>query len=242
MTDYAATPQAANQNFGAAAMTRLADRLAAVTPPPTMLELSDPLPLPKPSPAVAAALATTNAATAAIAARADRRARRSRSVTGLAVDGFIAMCSFIPYAVVALALRLLMAWQFFLDGQTLISGPRYSLSIYGFDFSVVLPMQVRAETISTFIAQYGALPLPPLFAAYIVSYAEFILPVMLLIGFGTRFAALGLLLMTAAIDFYVTPPSLWSEHMYWGAVLLVLLTRGPGALSLDYLIKLAARR
>src|ERR1051325_908862 len=156
MTDMAASPRAANQKLGIAAMSRRADRLAAVSPPPAVLELSDPLPLPKPSPAVAAALATSKA----IAARADQRARRSRSVTGLIVDGFVALCAFIPYAVVALALRLMMARDIFLDGQTLIRGPRLSQTVYGFDFSVVLPMQVRAETISNFIAQYGALPVP----------------------------------------------------------------------------------
>jgi putative oxidoreductase len=238
MTDMAATPRAANQNVGVVAMSRLADRLAAVSPAPSILELNDPVPLPRPSPAVAAALATT----AAIAARADQRARRSRSVTGLIVDAFVALCSFIPYALVALVLRLMMAREFFLDGQTLISGTRLSQTVYGFDFSVVLPLQVRAETISNFVAQYGALPVPPMLAAYIVSYAEFILPILLLIGFGTRFAALGLLVVTGVIDFYVMPQALWSEHIYWGAILLVLLSRGPGALSIDHFIKLASRR
>ncbi len=242
MTNIAASSRAANQNVGVTAMSRLADRLAAVSPPPAVLELSNAAAPPRMSPAVAAALASTSATTAAIAARADQRARRSRSVTGLIVDGFVAVCSFIPYALVALLLRLMMAWQFFLDGQTLISGPRLSQTVYGFDFSAVLPMRVRAETISTFVAQYGALPVPPMLAAYVVSYAEFILPIMLVIGFGARFAALGLLVMSGLIDFYVTPPALWSEHIYWGAILLVLVSRGPGALSIDHFIKLASRR
>lgn len=233
---------AANQNIGVSAMSRLADRLAAATPPASVLELSNPGYTPRMSPAVAAALASTSATTAAIAARADQRARRSRSITGLIVDGFVAICSFIPYALVALLLRLMMAWQYFLDGQTLISGPRVSQTVYGFDFAAVLPAQVRAETISTFVAQYGALPVPPVLAAYVVSYAEFILPIMLVIGFGTRFAVLGLLVMTGFIDFHVTPQALWSDHLYWGAILLVLLSRGPGALSIDHFIKLASRR
>ena len=237
MTDIAGSPRAFHQHAGAAAMSRLADRLATVVPPAPVLDLADPIPLPKPSPAVAAALATAKA----LAARADQRARRSRSVTGLMVDGFIALCSLIPYAVVALGLRLMMAREFFLDGQTLISGPRFSQSVYGFDFSAVLPMQVRAETISTFLTQYGALPMPPMLGAYVMSYAEFILPLLLLIGFGTRFAALFLLAMTALIDFYVMPRALWTEHIYWGAILLVLVSRGPGAISLDHFIRLARR-
>lgn len=235
MTDYAAPRQTA----GVAAISRLADRLAAVTPPPSILELSNPAPLPRPSPAVAAALSTTTTISRSIAARADRNARRSRSITGLMVDGFVATCSFIPYAVVALGLRLLMARVFFLEGQTRIAGPHYAYNAYGFDFSVVLPLQVRPETIADFL--HYMMPIPPVFAAYLVSYGEFILPVMLLLGLGARFAALGLLLMTAFFHFYVTPDALWSTDIYWGALLLVLLSRGPGALSLDHFIRLATR-
>jgi putative oxidoreductase len=234
MTDYAAPRQPA----GVTAISRLADRLAAVTPPPSVLELTNPLPPYRPSPAVAAALSTT----AAIAARADRNARRSRSITGLMVDGFVALCSFIPYALLALALRLMMARVFFLDGQARIEGPRLSHDIYGFDLSVVLPMQVKAETFSAFLTQYAPLPVPPMLAAYLVSYAEFLLPIMLLLGFGTRVAALGLLIMTALIQFYVMPQALWSLHVYWAAILLVLLSRGPGALSIDHFIRLASHR
>jgi putative oxidoreductase len=233
MTDYAAP----RQPTGVAAISRLADRLAAVTPPPSVLELTNPAPLPRPSPAVAAALATTKA----IAERADRNARRSRSVTGLMVDGFVALCSFIPYALVALALRLAMARAFFLDGQTRIEGPRLAHNLYGFDLSVVLPLQVRPGTFTDFLTHYAALPVPPMLAACLVSYAEFVLPIMLLLGFGTRIAALGLLIMTVLIQIYVMPQALWSAHVYWAAILLVLLSRGPGAFSLDHFIKLASR-
>ncbi len=148
MTDTAAIPRAANQSIGATAVSRLADRLAAVTPPPPAAELASPPPFPpRPPPALAAALAATNAA---IAARADQRARRFRSITGSVVDGFVAMCSFIPYAVVALILRLLMAWQFFLDGQTLISGARISQSVYGFDLSVTPKFDPKKEPAEKF--------------------------------------------------------------------------------------------
>ena len=220
---------------GDVAMARLADRLLALQPPP--VELS-PASIVQPSPAVAAALATSRA----ILARAAERARRSRSVVGLMVDSFVSACAFVPYALVALALRLVMARVFFLDGQTRVSGPRYWLSFYDFDFSVVLPMQVKAETFTAFLTQYAALPVPPMLAAYAVSYAEFILPVMLVIGFGTRFAALGLLIMTALIQLYLMPQALWSVHVYWASMLLVLLSLGAGSISLDQLIRFIARR
>ena len=91
-------------------------------------------------------------------------------------------------------------------------------------------MQVKAETFTAFLTQYAPLPVPPVLAAYLVSYAEFILPVMLVLGLGTRFAALGLLIMTALIQIYVMPQALWTVHVYWAAILLVLLSRGgqPG--------------
>ena len=111
------------------------------------------------------------------------RRRTARAALALAssactVDGFVAACSFVPYALVALGLRLVMARIFFLDGQTRISGPRVPLNVHGFDFSVVLPPQVKAETFTAFLTQYAAMPLPPVPAAYLLSYAEFVLPIL----------------------------------------------------------------
>ena len=86
-------------------MSRLADRLATLAPPPLELSRMQAVSMPRPSPAVSNGAAHQQA----IAARAAERARRSRSVIGMTVDGFIAACSFMPYALVALALRLVMA-------------------------------------------------------------------------------------------------------------------------------------
>lgn len=241
MTDTFPNRHAVGESSGARAISKLADRLAAMAPPP-VLDLHDPLPpMPRPSPAVAAALSRTAALTAAAEQRA-ARPRPARSLAGAVIDSFISACAFIPYALVALGLRLVMARVFFLDGQTRIEGPRLPLNIQGFDFSVVLPWQVKAETFSAFTTQYALLPVPPVLAAYAVSYAEFILPVMLVLGLGTRIAAFGLLIMTALIQIYVLPGAFWSLHLYWAAILTVLLTRGPGQLSVDHLIRLVTRR
>jgi hypothetical protein len=96
--------------------------------------------------------------------------------------------------VVALGLRLVMARIFFLDGQTKIAGPALPFDLHGFHFSMLLPTQVKAENFTAFMAQFAPLPVPPVPAAYMVSYAEFFLPLMLVLGFGTRVAALGLLI------------------------------------------------
>jgi putative oxidoreductase len=229
-------------NPGEVAMSRLADRLVAMAPPP-VLELDNPLPpQPRPSPAVSAALSRTAAMSAEAERRAQHAPRRSRSLVGAAVESFVSACSFIPYALVALALRLVMARVFFLDGQTKVEGPRVPLNLHDFDLSVVLPLQVKAETVGTFLTQYAALPRPPVLAAYAVSYAEFVLPIMLVIGFGTRIATLGLLIMTVLIQLYGLPQALWSAHVYWASILMVLLAVGPGQVSIDAIIRFVTRR
>ena len=61
---------------------------------------------------------------------------------------------------VALALRLVMARLFFLDGQKLVTGPVVRLE--QIDFSFVLPAQVKTETFTAFLGQYPSLPLSTL--------------------------------------------------------------------------------
>ena len=86
------------------------------------------------------------------------------------------------------------------------------------------------------------MPIPPEIAAYIFSYAEFVLPICLLLGFATRFAALTLLLMTLLVQVYVSPQLWWSSHVYWICILSVLLSLGPGAISFDALLQYLYRR
>jgi putative oxidoreductase len=240
MTDsIALAGRTAGQVAGDRAMARLADRLAAMTPAaPLELTNVQALSMPRPSPAVAAALSTS----AKISARAAERARRSRSVIGLMVDGFVGACSLVPYALAALALRLTLARLFFLDGQTRVEGPRVPLTVQDFNFSAVLPMQVKAETVTAFITNVPPLPVPPALAAHVVSYAEFVLPIMLVLGFATRFAALGLLVLTALFGLYIVPEALWTAHIYWASMLLVLVSLGAGQLSIDAVIRFIARR
>ena len=62
--------------------------------------------------------------------------------------------------------------------------------------------------------------------------AEHLLAAMLLLGFGTRIAAFGLLLMTAVIEIFVYPEA-YPVHATWAALLLYLVARGPGPISID---------
>lgn len=64
---------------------------------------------------------------------------------------------------------------------------------------------------------------------------EILLPILLVFGLTSRFAAAGLLTMTLVIERLVFPDadSWWGSHVWWAVILFVLVARGPGAWSLD---------
>ena len=72
----------------------------------------------------------------------------------------------------------------------------------------------------------------PAVRALLAASAELSMPVLLVLGLGTRFAAAVLLAMTLVIQLFVYPEN-WPDHLLWGSILIYLLTRGAGALSLD---------
>jgi len=83
----------------------------------------------------------------------------------------------------------------------------------------------------------SALPfLPPVPAAFMAVAIEDTTPILLVLGLLTRAAALMLLGMTTVIEVFVYPEA-WPTHIQWAAMLFVLLARGPGTLSLDWLIR-----
>ncbi len=86
---------------------------------------------------------------------------------------------------------------------------------------------------------YG-FPMPDALA-WLVALAEIVLPVLLLAGLATRFAALGLLLMTGVIQL-VFPDGWANFHLYWAALALAVMALGPGWLALDRVIAATALR
>lgn len=71
--------------------------------------------------------------------------------------------------------------------------------------------------------------------AFVVGCAEIVLPILLLLGLGTRLAAFGLLFMTAVIQL-VAPDGWVNFHLYWAALALAAMALGGGAVSLDHLL------
>jgi putative oxidoreductase len=90
-------------------------------------------------------------------------------------------------------------------------------------------------TVKLFQDEYRVPVLDPAVAARIAMVQELTIPVLLFLGLATRLATLPLLGMIAVIQTFVYPNA-YNDHLVWGSLLVLILTRGPGVFSLDYLI------
>ena len=88
-------------------------------------------------------------------------------------------------------------------------------------------------TIALFRDEYMVPLLPPELAAVMSATFELSCSALIVVGLVTRLATLPLLGMTFVIEVFVYP-EYWSMHLMWATVLLFLLTKGPGAFSLDH--------
>ncbi len=118
----------------------------------------------------------------------------------------------------ALALRIYVACVFFRSGLTKLNDWNITLTLFRNDYHVPV--------------------LPPALAAVLGTGAELLLPVFLLFGLGTRFAAAGLFVfnIVAATSYPDLSDAGRVYHMMWGALLLVTFFYGPGKFSLDHLL------
>jgi putative oxidoreductase len=138
----------------------------------------------------------------------------------------------IPDSLIALLGRFSIAAIFWKSGQTKVQG--FAIDIVSGEFQFGLP-QLSDSAVALFRDEYRLPLLPPELAARLAAFGEHVLPLLILLGLATRFSALGLLVMTATIQLLVYPDA-WPTHGVWAAVLLFLVARGPGALSIDHLI------
>lgn len=127
----------------------------------------------------------------------------------------------VPEWPLALLLRVGIAAPFFLSGRTKVDGL----------------LTLSPSTHYLFAEEYHVPLLAPDVAAYMATYAEHALPILLVLGLLTRPAAIGLLLMTAVIQVFIIPNG-WPTHLLWAGPLIYLIARGPGAASLDRVLKL----
>lgn len=144
----------------------------------------------------------------------------------------VALCARVPDAWIALLGRFSVAAIFWKSGQTKIQG--FALDIVAGEFQFGMPRLADAA-VDLFRDEYRLPLLPPELAAIMAAFAEHVFPALILLGLATRFSALALLAMTAAIQVFVYPDA-YPTHGVWAAVLLFLVARGAGPLSLDSLV------
>lgn len=144
----------------------------------------------------------------------------------------------IPESAIALIGRFSVAAVFWKSGQTKIEGLAVDLVSGTFELGVP---RLSPSAVDLFRDEYRLPLLSPELGATLATLGEHVLPLMLLLGLGTRFAALGLLLMTAVIQVLVYPAA-YPTHGVWAAVLLWLMVRGPGVVSIDHVLAVRWRR
>jgi len=121
----------------------------------------------------------------------------------------------VPLAVIQLAMRIAIGGVFFNAGLLKYRSPELTAMLFRDEYKVPL--------------------LDPGLAASMATFNELTFSTLLVLGLATRMATLPFLGMLVVIQAFVYPQA-WVEHLTWASILLFLLTRGPGTLSLDHLI------
>jgi len=144
-----------------------------------------------------------------------------RFITAILKPFFKAMDFLTP--IVDLIARVWVAKIFFMAGLTKLQSWDATLSLFAYEYHVPF--------LSTTVA------------AYIGTYAELILPVFLVLGFGGRLAIFCFFVynFVAAWSY----PHLWTpegalgldQHINWGLLLALLMCHGHGKLSVDYWLR-----
>lgn len=122
-----------------------------------------------------------------------------------------------PMLRVALALPFLRSgltrWDGFLSispGTQFLFEEQFRLHLFGAEYALPASDQLALAT----------------------AIAEIVLPILLFVGLGTRFAALGLLVMTGVIQL-VFPDGWANFHLYWATLAISVIAIGPGNMSID---------
>jgi putative oxidoreductase len=135
--------------------------------------------------------------------------------------------SFVPVSLASFAARIALAVPFYKSGLTkwdgflqlsdtppLLFAEEFKLHLFGYAFDYPFPT----------LMAWGS------------SIGEIVLPILLVLGLFTRFAAVGLLLMTALIQ--LTIPDGWANfHLPWAALALAIIHIGPGKIAFDNFLR-----
>jgi putative oxidoreductase len=120
-----------------------------------------------------------------------------------------------PLSILLLTMRISVGAVFFRSGLLKLDSWQFAIQLFRDEYRVPL--------------------LDPVLAAQITTAVELGVPPLLFVGLATRLATLPLLGMIAVIQIFVYPNA-WNDHLLWASALVLVLTRGPGALALDHWI------
>lgn len=114
-----------------------------------------------------------------------------------------------------LGARFYVAWVFFASGLTKIKDWETTLWLFEEEYDVPL----LSHDIAAFLGTAG----------------ELVLPIMLVLGIGTRFAALGLSIvnLVAVISLEEIAPAAYTLHVLWGVLLANIALFSGGFISID---------
>lgn len=124
----------------------------------------------------------------------------------------------LPDSLLLLVARLGVGTIFFLSGRAKVEG-WFTISDGTFDL---------------FATEYALPLIPSDVAAYLATISEHLFATLLFVGIFTRVGALGLLGMTSVIQLFVYPDA-WPTHLSWAGLLLPLIAKGGGTVSIDHL-------
>ncbi|TPN85699.1 DoxX family protein [Mesorhizobium sp. CU2] len=122
----------------------------------------------------------------------------------------------IPFSLVQLAARVAVAHVFWQSAQSKLASWPVTLQLFANEYN--LPI------------------IDPSIAAPLATTAEITGSVLIFFGLFSRLAALMLLGVVSVIQIFVYPEN-WAEHLLWASSLLLVLTRGAGAISADHLFE-----
>ncbi|MDT0593570.1 DoxX family protein [Glaciecola petra] len=119
-----------------------------------------------------------------------------------------------------LGARLYVAWVFFKSGLTKLNDWESTLLLFEYEYAVP-------------VLDFTS-------AAYLATFGELVLPVLLALGLFTRKAAIGLFIVNyvAVISLEDIPAAAYNLHVIWGLMLLAVVIWGAEKLSLDQLFKI----
>ena len=133
----------------------------------------------------------------------------------------LALADAIPLSLVQLAGRVAVAHVFWQSAQTKLASWPVTLQLFAMEYRLPL--------------------IDPTIAAPLATAAELAGSLLIFFGLFARLGALVLLGIVATIQIFVYQQN-WAEHLMWASLLLLILSRGAGVVSLDHIAGRLFRR